>query len=451
MKTKLQIIGIALIGLLTTSCSTSMNMSKTADSTNDDIYYSPTKKTTSIIEAESTSLANEKKEPKELKVAELEEKYSKILASDSTTVDTLIYKAESTNPYERILSDSYQESYERRLRGMEDPRYGMENFTIYHSSDFFLANAYDPAFYRIIVMGDQIWVEPNYIASMFSWPRNNFWAGVGFGLGFGWNSWYYNNYYSPYYWNSSWLGYNPYWNSYPYNYWNNNIAINDNSYYGRRAGNTTNLTASNRRMDRSYENQIISSRQRNGSSTNFGLNRTDVRTRNTNQSDITTRNGQRNNNQEVRRGNRNENYTTTRLRGEATTRNINSTEPTRRNSNNTYQRPRSTNTDGYIRTGTRNQNTESSGRDNTTRNTTVRDNRNASPTYNRPSRVDSSTERTRTTNSGSTNRETTNRGSGGNSGSGSYSTPRSSSGSSSSTTTNSNTQQNSSSSGTRKR
>ncbi|RPH33485.1 MAG: hypothetical protein EHM93_05085 [Bacteroidales bacterium] len=448
MKTKLQIAMIALIGLSITSCSSSMYMSKSSDTPTDDIYYTPSKtNSSSTVSDNNPTLKIQNQEPEKVNIAQLEEKYSKILASDSVSIDTLIYKAESDNPYERILSDSYQESYERRLRGMEDPRYGMNNFAIRFSDDYFYASAYDPAFYHIVVMGDQVWVEPNYISSMFSWPSNNFW--LGFGIGFGWNSWYYNHY-SHYYWNNSWVGYEPYWYGYPANY---STTINNNYYYGRRTGNSTNLTSLNRRTENSYENQIVSSRRRNGTTINAGLNRTDFRTRSANQTDLTTRNGQRNTNQEViGRGNRNGNLNTTRLRDEATTRNINSTEATRRNNNNTYQRPRSTNTDGYIRAGTRNQNNGTVSRDNTTRGTsTIRDNRTSTPTYNRPNRVDSSTERGRTTNSGSTNRESNYRDSGRNSSSNSNSATRSNSGTSSGSTSSSNTQQSSSSGSTERR
>jgi hypothetical protein len=449
MKTKLQIIGIALTGFILASCSSSLYMSKSSTVTTDDIYYTPSK-TSNLTsnnnsEVASTSLDNSQTSPS--KFADLEKKYANANNSDTLTAsDTLVAKDEITNPYERILSNSYQESYERRLRGMEDPRYGMENFSTYYSNDYFYASAYDPALYSVVVMGDQVWVEPRYISSMFLWPHNhysNFWLGFGLGAGFGWNTWgwnsWYDNYaYSPYYWNN-WYGYNPY----PNDYWNNNNDFH-NQYYGRRTGSSTNITSPNRLSGISYENQIVSSRRRSGTTIETGIN---PRTRNSNQTDIISRTGQSNNNQEIiSRDNRSGNLNTTRLRSEATTRNINVTEPTRRNSYN-FQTPRSTSNNDYIRTATRNQtvNGSTTSRDNTTRGTsTTRENRTTAPTYNRPSRVDSSTGG-RSTNSGNAVRES----------SGTRSSARESSGSSSSSqsgsSSNSGSQNNGSSSTSRRR
>lgn len=402
MKTKLQIIGIALLGFFLTSCSSSMYMSKTSGSSTDDIYYTPNKTSSTLTDSDKLStLKDQNQEPEKMSINQLENKYSELISSsDSASIDTLIYKAESTNPFERILSDSYQESYERRLRGMEDPRYKVESPSVFYSDDYFWASAYDPAFYRVVVMGDQVWVEPNYVSSMFTWPHTNFW--FGFGIGFGFNSWYYNRFYSPYYGNNYWMGYDPYYYGYGYN---SNTANNYN-YFGKRSGIATNLTSLNRGSATSYENQFVSSRRRNGTATESTVN-SNPRTRNSNQTDIITRNTDK---EVIGARNRNINSNTTRLREETSTRKINTTEPTRKNNNN-YQRPRSTSNDGYIRTGTRNQNinTNSTTRDNNTRNTTttIRDNRNSTNTYNRPNRVSTATTKSErsTTSSGSTVRE----------------------------------------------
>ncbi len=410
MKTKLQIIGIALLGFILASCSSSMYLSKSS-ATTDDIYYTPSK-SANLESINNSEVANtpidNSQNTSPSKFDELEKKYANANNQDTLTIssDTLAAKVESTNPYERILSDSYQDSYERRLRAMSDPSYGMENFVTRYSDDYWYASAYDPAFYNIIVMGNQVWVEPRYISSMFLTPHNHSWLGVnyGFGAGFGWNwsSWYNDYSFSPYGGFSSWYGYNPY----SYDYWNSNHSFH-NGYYGRRAGSSMNITSPNRRTEISYENQFESSHRRNGTTIESGINSANnVRTRNSNQ--IDNRTGQTNNGQVViGRSNRSGDLNTTRLRNEATTRNLNMTEPTRTNNVN-YQRPRSTNNSDYIRTSTRNQNINSgaTSRDNTTRNTsTVRENRNASPTYNRPNRVDSSTERGRSTTSGTTVRE----------------------------------------------
>ena len=111
MKTKLQLTAVALAGIILASCSSSMNMSKSSVSANDDIYYTPTYSSTAQkdpVEVKTVNTSDKTTSPQSFE--QLEEKYSKILASDTTSVDTVIYKAESTNPYERIVSDSYQGS-----------------------------------------------------------------------------------------------------------------------------------------------------------------------------------------------------------------------------------------------------------------------------------------------------------------------------------------------------
>ena len=71
-----------------------------------------------------------------------------------------------------MLADDYESAYARRLRGFESPTYKMPSSYINarYGSAFNYVSAYDPAFYNIVVMGDQVWVEPKYITSMFgSW------------------------------------------------------------------------------------------------------------------------------------------------------------------------------------------------------------------------------------------------------------------------------------------
>ena len=106
-----------------------------------------------------------------------------------------------------------------------------------YGSAFNYVSAYDPAFYNIIVMGDQVWVEPKYITSMFgTWGSvvyadpwyygwNRPW-GPSFSIGswgwsFGWNSWY-NPWYGPWYggWYDPWYrpgwGGGPGWHGHPH-------------------------------------------------------------------------------------------------------------------------------------------------------------------------------------------------------------------------------------------
>ena len=124
------------------------------------------------------------------------------------------YRSADANPYESVLADDYESAYARRLRGFESPTYKMPSSYINarYGSAFNYVSAYDPAFYNIVVMGDQVWVEPKYITSMFgSWGTviysdpwyygwNRPW-GPSFSFGswgwsFGWNSWH-NPWYGP--------------------------------------------------------------------------------------------------------------------------------------------------------------------------------------------------------------------------------------------------------------
>ncbi len=138
------------------------------------------------------------------------------------------YYEYDANPYRSVLADDYESAYARRLRGFESPSYNMPSSYINarYSRAFDYVSAYDPAFYNVIVMGDEVWVEPKYITSMFgTWGRPVVfldpwyygWStpGLSFSIGswgwsFGWNSWY-SPWYSP--WHGPWYGswYNPWW------------------------------------------------------------------------------------------------------------------------------------------------------------------------------------------------------------------------------------------------
>ena len=130
----------------------------------------------------------------------------------------------SGNGYDSVLADTYESAYVRRLRGFESPTYNMPSsyWTLRYSGKFNYLTAYDPAFYNIIVMGDEVWVEPKYITSMFgTWGlASGFTAGYMAGLygswysdwGYGWPYWSWG--YSPYWAWSGW--YSPWWY---HNYW----------------------------------------------------------------------------------------------------------------------------------------------------------------------------------------------------------------------------------------
>lgn len=135
---------------------------------------------------------------------------------------------ESTgNPYVDILADDYESAYERRLRGFQSPTYRMPSsyYNFRYGNQASYATAYDPSFYNVMVMGDEVWVEPKYITSMFgTWGTSSVNLNLNFGMGgywgspWGWNNPYYGGFYGNYYgwgypsygWGNSWWG-NSWW------------------------------------------------------------------------------------------------------------------------------------------------------------------------------------------------------------------------------------------------
>jgi hypothetical protein len=81
-----------------------------------------------------------------------------------------------SNPYRGYVADSYERSYARRLRGFKSASYRMPSsyYNLRYGGAYTYVTAYDPAFYNIMVSGDQVWVEPKYITSMFgTWGATN--------------------------------------------------------------------------------------------------------------------------------------------------------------------------------------------------------------------------------------------------------------------------------------
>lgn len=126
------------------------------------------------------------------------------------------YYAPQSDSYSSVLADTYESAYARRLYGFASPTYRMPSsyFALQYSDAFHYASAYDPAYYNVMVAGDQVWVEPKYITSMFGQ-----WGAVAvaptYGWYYGWSRPYYSwlyGYprYSWYDWNWH-IGYDPFW------------------------------------------------------------------------------------------------------------------------------------------------------------------------------------------------------------------------------------------------
>jgi hypothetical protein len=118
------------------------------------------------------------------------------------------------NPYSGVVANSYESAYARRLRGFSSGSYRMPSsyYSLRYGNQITYATAYDPAFYNIMVSGDEVWVEPKFITSMFgTWGAVSLTASVYAPWYSGWSisfdPWYY-----------SWIGY-PRYSWYDWN-WN---------------------------------------------------------------------------------------------------------------------------------------------------------------------------------------------------------------------------------------
>lgn len=217
------IIGaLTLTAAIFTGCSSAYFAS--AGYASDDLYALHDR---AQIAREQQAKAEAEKAEAEARRAEWE---ARIAEAEAAAAQNKYYEYNS-NPYEEVLADTYESAYARRLRGFESPTYRMPSsyYDLRYSNAFTYVSAYDPAFYNIIVMGDQVWVEPKYITSMFgtwgtvvyadpwyygwNYPWGPTFSIGSWGWSFGWNSWY-NPWYSPWYgpwgpWYSYW--YRPVW------------------------------------------------------------------------------------------------------------------------------------------------------------------------------------------------------------------------------------------------
>ena len=217
------IIGaLTLTAAIFTGCSSAYFAS--AGYASDDLYALHDR---AQIAREQQAKAEAEKAEAEARRAEWE---ARIAEAEAAAAQNKYYEYNS-NPYEEVLADTYESAYARRLRGFESPTYRMPSsyYDLRYSNAFTYVSAYDPAFYNIIVMGDQVWVEPKYITSMFgtwgtvvyadpwyygwNYPWGPTFSIGSWGWSFGWNAWY-NPWYSPWYgpwgpWYSYW--YRPVW------------------------------------------------------------------------------------------------------------------------------------------------------------------------------------------------------------------------------------------------
>jgi len=242
MKTKIYIV--FALSIILASC-TSLQQT----SVNDDLYFSPKDEVVATNDVNVVIASEKAKYTKSDNI--YDDQINEILADESIeNIDTVIY--EDTlyeNSYYDIVVRDRDDAYQRRLEGFENPYYGMNYGAVYLSDAYWYASSYDPYFYNIIIMGDQVWVEPRWMTSSFGyWPRNSF----------------YSPYYYPYY--SSFYGYyDPFYYSYysPYSY--HHPYYHHHHHYGY-SGYSSNYVSSS---FNSYRQRSLASRWSAGS-TNVG-------------------------------------------------------------------------------------------------------------------------------------------------------------------------------------
>ena len=186
-----------------------------------------------------TEIARRQQAEAEARKAEAEARRAEIEAliaeADANAAAASYKNGSSGNSSASVLADNYESAYARRLRGFNSASYRMPSSYINarYSPTFTYVSAYDPAFYNVMIMGDEVWVEPKYVTAMFgtwglpsyhsAWYYNSWWSpsfSIGFG-GWGWNvglSWY-DPWWgvSPWHYNWAWShgygwGWGPRWN-----------------------------------------------------------------------------------------------------------------------------------------------------------------------------------------------------------------------------------------------
>lgn len=237
MKMKMNLLLLALATLTLSGCTSAFYAAQS--SAGDDLYAMHNR--TEIARRQQAE-AEARKAEAEARKAELE---ALIAESAARSTENTYYNRSTGENYTSVLADDYESAYARRLRGMDSPSYRMPSsyMNARYSTTFHYVSAYDPAFYNVMVMGDEVWVEPKYVTAMFgtwglptrsSWYWNSWtspWWSPSFSIGFGnwgWNiglSWYdlwFYDWYSPWYrpwgsyyygWhNHYWHGHGPHWN-----------------------------------------------------------------------------------------------------------------------------------------------------------------------------------------------------------------------------------------------
>ena len=193
---------IALFAAVLTGCTSAYYTS--SGYAGDDLYVTHDK---TEIARRQQQAAEARKAEADARRAEWEARIAEAQAAAAESrYNSTVSGSGSYNTYANVLADTYESAYARRLRGFESLTYRLPSsyFNFRYGDAFTYVSAYDPAFYNIVISGDQVWVEPKYITSMFgTWGAtvyNSGWYG-NWGWNFGWN-------YMPRWWGYSTWGWN---------------------------------------------------------------------------------------------------------------------------------------------------------------------------------------------------------------------------------------------------
>ena len=228
MKRSLIILPIVAMALALSGCTAMFNLSAYGTS---DLYRTNNR---AEVAAQLKAEAEAERLEAEARQAQWE---ARLAEANAAQAEAAYYATINNQPsFTNVVADDYQSAYARRLYGFQSPTYNMPSsyYDLVNSSSIYYVTAYDPSYYNVMVSGNQVWVEPKYITSMFgSWGATN----VTYGLyaspwNYGWSyrvdpfyysmwgyprySWYdwnWNICYNPYYYDWYWYGcyYDPYY------------------------------------------------------------------------------------------------------------------------------------------------------------------------------------------------------------------------------------------------
>lgn len=213
MRNLSKIIAIAAAAFVAVGCTTSFYSSATS-SAYDDMYVAHNRTAIAQKQQAEAEARRAEAEARRAEAEALRAQYEAEIARLGGTstaskqrvdADGLIIVDDDVPTYQSFLADDYESAYARRLLGFKSASYRMPSsyFNLRYGGSYTYVTAYDPAFYNIMVSGDQVWVEPRYITSMFgTWGATNATAMLYSPWYYGWGGWHS---YDPWYY--SWYGY----------------------------------------------------------------------------------------------------------------------------------------------------------------------------------------------------------------------------------------------------